>query len=869
MKITCNLYDISNYFDKFSNSEDSRLFVLLGKEGVGKTTTILNLIKNYNFEYTYFSTKKGEEQLDLLLESFGIKKEIYSKMNYMKFFSPNSFSNNESFKMMVLNDFIENLIKENKMKFLIFDDFNLYSSTIKNILIMNFKKIISNSNKIKIIIVDSKLDDEELLYIKSISSDTDYYVLEPLDMDHLKRFLNENGYLIPPKIVEIIYRYSDGYLNEIFRIFNILREYNFMVDKNFSKSISEENIEIIKNIILTNKNFNFSVLGEDDINLILFLFYTNDSIKIEIINKYINISMEEISKLENYQILKRLDNDSIYLSPNIKVEDIEDLTSGIKKTFIKMRAIKYLEEKKDFITAGLLYISLNIHDNAHHYLREYGMREYYDGNFRNALRALKECWKIHPDDRELGLILIKIYQFYEDYDHAIEISEKLHENFKEDCEINLYHSVNLYRHEEFKNSYEILNRLISTCNDIRILSHAYFYYSILLKIFGKMDDSVKYLKISEENALKEKDFDLLQKVYRFYGNIFYEKKDLKKASEYYFKSAEICKEIGNYYDLASTYNNLGNIYSEIDVSKGMEYYNEALSIARKYWYPTLMIALNLNMAIMKWYNFEIKEAMDMFMNSYIISFSTNNYTSILLSSINIGELSLEMGNFEDVLIFIERAVNYTNNKTDILFYDELKFYFGLIKYLVDDIEMDINEFEELKNSELEQFNSFYYYNIVKYNFYRGNFQGAVKNFSEYMNFKNKIFSIEDFIFISYYLQNMWIYYLKNDIKINEDLYNLFEILDNGVRNTNSVFLNEIHSILTSFFEMIKLEQFSTEEIMNSIEKFKIKNIDMIHVRLLLLYSYILKKYYGDGTYYEIVKDLILKEKKYRIFHAYI
>ena len=52
MKITCNLYEISKYFNIFVTNIKEKFFILSGKEGTGKTSTILKLVKNYNIKKT-------------------------------------------------------------------------------------------------------------------------------------------------------------------------------------------------------------------------------------------------------------------------------------------------------------------------------------------------------------------------------------------------------------------------------------------------------------------------------------------------------------------------------------------------------------------------------------------------------------------------------------------------------------------------------------------------------------------------------------------------------------------------------------------------------------------------------------------------
>ncbi|MGC8995606.1 MAG: tetratricopeptide repeat protein [Thermoplasmata archaeon] len=869
MKITCNLYEISKYFDIFVNNMKEKFFILSGKEGTGKTSVILKLVKNYNINYNYFSPTEKENQIENLLESLGINRELYSKIKYLQFFSPSSFSNNESFKLLLLNDYFENISKSNESKILIFDDFDKYNSDLKDLLIINFRKLLNAENSVKIIIIFTDVDENDQIYLKSISDDIMIYELEPLDFEHLIKFFEENGYQLPNKIIEIIYKYSDGFLKDAFKIIKILEDFKFIVNKNFVKPLSRENLEFIKNIIMMNKNVNINNLSDDQINLLLFLTYINNSIKLSNINKYINIKIDDIIQLENLQIIKRINEDLIYLSTNFNPKELEEIISNTKKMFIKMRAIKYLEDIKDYINLGIIYLSMNLHDKAHNYLREYGLKEYYNGNFSTSLKALGECWKYHTDDKEIGLALIKIYNFYEDFEHSLMISEKLFEKFKNDCEIKIIHSINLYKKEDYDNSYKILNSLINECADLNILSQAYFYYSILLKIYGKINESIKFLNKAEDIAIKLKDYDILQKIYRLLGNIYYEKRDLNSATDYYLKSAEICKDIGNYYDLASTYNNLGNVYSEIDISKGIEYYSETLSIAKKYWYPSLIISSNSNLAIMKWYNFEIKDAYEMMINSYILSLSNNNYTALLLSSINIAELSLEMGNYADIYLFIEKAYNYMSNKTDVYLYDELKFYYKIINFIYKKINFSLDEFIELKNSGLSQFISFYYYNTIRYYIYFGDFEKASNYFDEYLKIKENKFTIDDYLFISFYLQNIMLHNLKQGMKIDEYIYNIYKILENGVKKINSVLINEIFNVLKLLFNMPNINELSTELIYNDLEKFKNQNLIITYYRLLLIYFYILNNYHGDSSYLNMVKDLIRQNHKTEILKIFI
>ena len=86
---------------------------------------------------------------------------------------------------------------------------------------------------------------------------------------------------------------------------------------------------------------------------------------------------------------------------------------------------------------------------------------------------------------------------------------------------------------------------------------------------GFYDKAIEYYYKSLKIDEKIGDKNSISNTYNNIGNVHYAQSSYDKAIKYYLKSLKIKKEIGNKYGIANTYNNIGNVYYDQGSAKGV------------------------------------------------------------------------------------------------------------------------------------------------------------------------------------------------------------------------------------------------------------------------------------------------------------
>lgn len=108
------------------------------------------------------------------------------------------------------------------------------------------------------------------------------------------------------------------------------------------------------------------------------------------------------------------------------------------------------------------------------------------------------------------------------------------------------------------------------------------------------------------------------------------------ALKYYLGSLTTFKKNGYSPGLAKVYNNIGNLYREIDIEKGLMYFNRSLTLANKLNMTDLIAGTNLNIGIIYFRQKRYNLALSCFEKSYRMFTQLNNPVGITQSLHNRG-----------------------------------------------------------------------------------------------------------------------------------------------------------------------------------------------------------------------------------------
>ncbi|KAA8483831.1 hypothetical protein BDE36_1684 [Arcticibacter tournemirensis] len=124
------------------------------------------------------------------------------------------------------------------------------------------------------------------------------------------------------------------------------------------------------------------------------------------------------------------------------------------------------------------------------------------------------------------------------------------------------------------------------------------------------------------------------------GNYYLGKNDI--AISQYLKSLTLFKETKNLNGQAKVYNNIGNLYREVDYEKGLQFFREALILARHLNIPDLIAGCYLNTGIIYYRKKQYNIALKNFEQSYILFQKLNNPIGITQSLQNRGVIYFKL-----------------------------------------------------------------------------------------------------------------------------------------------------------------------------------------------------------------------------------
>lgn len=849
---------------KLRNEKNTSVLLVSGPEGSGKTYTVLNAFSKFNVKY--FQNIKGEDNYIKLIELLDFSEAINKYLKITNAFSPTQgIKNVELINLLIINRLEE--LKNESTSVLIAD--NLEDSD-HDFLILFFNiasKYLKENASAKIIgIYDSNIKNEEVQNIIEILKTFGATEIK-LGLPSLKgtsKIIAEAGYSIPEKVISLLYESSQGNLKKIFQYIKLLENNSYIIEKTFIKSVTESTVTEIKRIInaLSEKRV-LETLSPDEIIVTIYLALLGESID--------PIKLMEIIKMEENDFVNAVDNlvrkkivvekgDLIEIGEKEFEGYVEKAFSRLKLKDARLRIARYFEEKGDKYKAGLQYYQAGDYEKAYRLLVESGNDYYQAGEFYKALNAFTTAYKIKKTNRDLNRKLVEVLKIAEETDKILEITGEILKNDPEDVENVLNYANVLHKKSEYGESKKYYEMALEMAKDIRDRVKAQYGIGRYYYTVENIEKAREILSEALNNAKEVGDPTIVAKILRILGNIEYENKNFSKALNYYELAKKLNESTGNYYDLASIYNNIGNISSEINLKEGKYYYSKAQEIAEKYWFPSLLETLYLNVGILNEYEGNVKEAVHLFKRALGTSLIDKNYETAIIAILNLLDPLVIMGNIDEAANLLDKGLELAKASGKVNEEKELIIFQKLMKKIRGENVTWFEEAEEMKKSGIKYYINFAEVSIQIHYYYYGETMKAMEIYEKYIKERlenlntNLMIDLIDFIEILEYAKFF-------NLTEGEHVKKYIEVVE------KSDLLPQMNYVAWRF-NIIKavelLDEKKREEAMElfneNIKQLESQELRLLVSRLKLLFGMYLLKNFGDRKILDDAKKDVLSFK---------
>ena len=830
---------LENLFD----SIDSGLKIVLveGEEGTGKTELLKYFCQKISNETicSYFDIKEtGENFISNITDSF--------LKNVKKVFETGRFSIIESIGRNVSENekliFTVTLISSIKRTVLMFDNvehappslFNTIMYIAKNhvdkklMIILTINPLKKSENINEFLVRSEEIPETILKKIK----------LEPLTNDEVVYLINDLGLHLPNYVIDKIFSASKGNFKKIMEILEYFK-INDLIDKEGYWSGTFGDIPIIESQSI--KSFFYSIydkLNDQEKRFLTAISVIGEEFSLDEIMAIENLNENEIYNMLDKMIMLGIIEETENGKFKFRRNEFFDLLynneiSNLRKRFLHRKLAEYYERKNmDPYKIGINYYNAKEIEMARKYLEIAALNAYKKHNYKDAIEIFKKIFDI-IDNQYYGLIIGECYFRLGDFKNARLFYEKALTVDRKNALIRIaeleYTLGNLSDAEKY-----LLDLGKEQLNKEQLFYLNYIRGAINETKFN-FTDALKYYEIALELAKELNNDSYLALIYKQLGIIKFYKGDFEDSEKMSKKSLEYYSKISDFDGMARVYNNLALIETSRDFNKTRNYYELALSYANLSGNIYLLIVLNYNMALINFWNSNIKEAeqnVKVAKNlSEIINESEIRHSIFLFLS----DVEKTKGNFSEALNYIDWAISFAE-KMDSKF---LSSFYNLKKFEIlsiigktistENVDKMINE---MKNFNPDLFAPYALSQKGKILIYRG----EVKEGINYLLLSEKSKNILTFIDYIDFLGDIPFAYILN--KDYENFEKSVKILEDLSKKING---NVIQ--LKAYFPALKGKECFEEN-----EKFLLNN----GLKFLLLKMYI--------TYYEIKKEENLKNK---------
>ena len=829
---------LENLFDSIDSG--LKIVIVEGEEGTGKTELLKYFCQKITNEAicSYFDIKETEENFISNITDNFLK-------NVKKVFETGRFSIIESIGRNVSENerliFTVTLISSIKRTVLMFDNverappslFNTIMYIAKNhvdkklMIILTINPLKKSENINEFLVRAEEIPETILKKIK----------LEPLTHDEVLYLIKDLGLQLPNYVIDKIFSASRGNFKKIMEILEYFK-INDLIDKEGYWSGTFEDIPIIESQSI--KSFFYSIydnLNDQEKRFLTAISVIGKEFSLDEIMAIENLNENEIYNMLDKMIMLGIIEETENGKFKFRKDEFFDLLynneiSNLRKRYLHRKLAEYYERKNmDPYKIGINYYKANEIEMARKYLEIAALNAYKEHNYKDAIEIFKKI--LDTIDNQYYIIIGECYFRLGDFKNARLFYEKALTVDRKNAIIRIaeleYTIGNLSDAERF-----LLDLEKEQLNKEQLFYLNYIRGAINERKFN-FTDALKYYEIASVLATELNNDSYLALIYKQLGIIKYYKGEFEDSEKMSKKSLDYYSKISDFDGMARVYNNLALIETTRDFNKTRNYYELALSYANLSGNIYLLIVLNYNMALINFWNSNIKEAEQNVKIAKNLSEIINEYEirhSILLF---LSDIEKTRGNFSEALNYIDRAISFAekiDSKFLFSFYNLKKF--EILSIIGKTISIDIVDkmINDMKNLNPDLYAPYALSQKGKILIYRG----EVKEGINYLLLAEKSKDILTFIdYIDFLGEIPFAYILNKDYENFEKSVQILEDLSKKI-NGNVIQLK-------AYFPALKGKECFEEN-----EKFLLNN----GLKFLLLKMYI--------TYYEMKKEEYLKNK---------
>ena len=691
--------DYLNIIKSYITDESSNeVFSIRGSEGAGKTSLAFEIYSSYS-NAVFISNKNsltGNDFIRYILKKIVFNNSVYNKLPDDLFSPINNILQPESKDFLNdLKSIFNNLPRDCKF-ILILDAFNSYDSYTLEV----FKNLIPifQVNKLKIILTENS----DRHYLTDFIFNLREVNLNPFTEVHLNEYLEKSFSSLFPKdeLKRLILSYADllpgsleGFIKDII-LLKILtfsgRGAQIITGANTTALLKSSHEEIY--------NLRLSKLNEKELSAAQFIAAFDIFINPELISGYFDFTAGELT-----QVFSGLQQKNIIHHVQANINPV--YTSEGLKQYVYAS----IKDKAGFHSAISLFLKANSPGlNNVEIARQYQLANNFKASYEVLKKELAMAEKISAYSYELK-ILQQLTEFQLSDDEIIEIKSGLCNIYfklsqykpalnliddiliqnvtgEKEAELLILKGKSLIGLTEYQQGKEILQKLLPAANlpavknqlllEIASVEFNQNHYDEAYKIckliiddintlpeekgltyqmmglisFYRDNDPDSSLKYFEEGfnayARDELRFRMAQMLMNI-GNIYGVKGEHSKSKEYWEKSLQINRSIGNLEQEASLLGNFGIYYYDVlDFDKSIESYQKALSIftslGNKKSYGLVQINLGENYILTCNY----QKAIEVLNNAVGTFKQLQNIEEAMEAEIMLGKLCFVLGDFE-------------------------------------------------------------------------------------------------------------------------------------------------------------------------------------------------------------------------------
>ncbi len=173
--------------------------------------------------------------------------------------------------------------------------------------------------------------------------------------------------------------------------------------------------------------------------------------------------------------------------------------------------------------------------------------------------------------------------------------------------------------------------------------------------WGKMDEALKFFNGSLALAKKCGLENRIATAYKNIGRVCLEQGKVKDAERFLKIALESAERIGDYYLEVMIYNDLGIVFASENVDRAREYYLKSLNISKRIGDNDGVATIFNNIGDLYLRSIKFEKALNMFEEALRIWENIGKVQAAIIPYLNIGEIFFEQNDFDKALLYIFRA----------------------------------------------------------------------------------------------------------------------------------------------------------------------------------------------------------------------